>query len=244
MSDSPSSRLRGNLNLAISSLALVVALSGTAYAAGLAPGSVDTKALAKGAVTTSKINAQAVTAPKIKPGAVGSAALADGKVGAAELADGSVGAAELADGSVGAAEVADGTVGAAELADNSVGTGEIADRSIRLRDLGGNLGGFLGTVVNQTSTVQQAISLLARECIGLGLNTLNPAPPGILGSMVVGTITTSTGAPVFNNLGFVVPTLATATSQGGVVLHLGVCAGSSPQTIPAGSIVTWSLVAP
>ncbi len=254
MPESTRSRLRGNLSLVISCLALVVALSGTAYAVGLAPGSVDTKALAKGAVTTKKLHAKAVSAPKIKPGAVGSKALADGSVGAAKLLDGSVGAAELADGSVGAAELLDGSVGAAELADgsvgstkladSSVGTAKITDRSIRLHDLGGVVGGQVGPQVNSTATIPFAINLTAGQCTSAFLELFNPLPPGILGSMVVGTITTSTGGPVFNNAGFVVPTLATETNQGGVILHLGLCAGSAAQTIPAGSIVTWSLIAP
>ena len=62
--------------------------------------------------------------------------------------------------------------------------------------------------------------------------------------MVVGTITDSAGGAVVNNLGAVLPTQVTATTQGGVVVHLVVCAGRSSQTIPAGSIVTWSLIAP
>ena len=38
--------------------------------------------------------------------------------------------------------------------------------------------------------------------------------------------------------------LVTETSQGGAIPHLTVCAGASAQTIPSGSIVTWSLIAP
>jgi hypothetical protein len=183
MPDRSASR-RWNPSLVISCLALLVALSGTAYAAGLAPGSVHTKALAKGAVT----------GKKIKTAAVGSRA--------------------------------------------------IADRTIRLHDLGGDPAGNVPRQVNKTATVPLDITIPVGECRSLGLTLFNPAPAGILGSMVVGKITTSTGGPVFNNVGFVVPTLVTETSQGGAVLQLGVCAGSSTQTIPAGSIVTWSLVAP
>ena len=284
MPDTTSPRLRGNLSLVMSCLALVVALSGTAYAAGLAPGSVDTKELAKGAVTAKKIKAKAVTSPKIRPGAVGAAAVADGSIGSAELADGSIGSTDLADGSVGAADLAensvtaaeiadgsvdaaeiadnsvtaaeiaagavgaseieDGSVGAAELADASVGTGEIADRSIRLHDLGGEQSAGVGNVVNQTATLGSAVSIVAGDCVNLSLRLFNPTPPGILGSMVVGTITSSSGGPVVNNLGAVLPTLATATTQGGTLLHLTVCAGTSAQTLPMNSIVTWSLIAP
>lgn len=81
MKENTTSRLRGNLSLVLSCLALVVALSGTAYAAGLARGSVDTNALANGAVTAKKLRAAAVTAPKLRPGAVRSEALADAASG-------------------------------------------------------------------------------------------------------------------------------------------------------------------
>jgi hypothetical protein len=218
------SRLRGNLSLVISCLALVVALTGTAYAAGLAPGSVTTKAIAKGAVTTKKIHSGAVTRTKIRPGAVRSAALADGSVGASELVDGSVGASELADG--------------------SVGTGKIADRSIRMHDLGGDVGGELGVVADQTFSIPAPISVAVGTCREIQLLTLNPTPPGVVGSMVVGIVRSSTGGPVLDNSGYFVPTMVSETNQDGVVFHLGVCAGTSPQTIPAGSIATWSLIAP
>ena len=62
--------------------------------------------------------------------------------------------------------------------------------------------------------------------------------------MVVGTIANAAGGAVVNNAGAVVPTLLTETSQGGVVIHLVVCAGSSSQSIPAGSVITWSLIRP
>jgi hypothetical protein len=240
-------RVRVNLSLVISCLALVVALSGTAYAAGLGRGSVDTRELAKGAVTTKKIDAKAVSAGKLKPGAVGSTTIADGSVGLADLADASVGATEIVEGSVSAAELAPGSVGAGQLANGSVvagkveadavGTDAVADRSIRLHDLGGGL-------TNQTSTTNNIISIAAGDCTSVRLRTVNPAPAGLFGSMVVGTVTDSTGGAVVSNTGFVLPTLVTETSQGGAVFHLAVCAGSSPQSIPAGSIATWSVIAP
>lgn len=172
----PTRPFRGSLSLVISILALVVALSGTAYAA-LADGSVRTRHLANGAVTNPKIASNAVTSPKVRDGSLG------------------------------------------------------------LHDLGGK-------ETAQTTTTGIAISIAANTCHTLSLRTYNPAPAGYLGSMVVGTITNATGGAVVNNLGAVVPTLLTATSQGGVVIKLVVCAGSSSQTIPAGSVITWSLIRP
>jgi len=176
MSPSRPRPVRGGLSLAVSILALVVALSGTAYAA-LANGSVKTRHLANGAVTTPKIAGDAVT------------------------------------------------------------SGKVQDRTLRLADLG-------GAVTDQITTTGGPISIAAGDCHNLSLRTHNPAPAGYLGSMVVGTVTNSAGGAVVNNLGAVLPTLLTETSQGGVVIHLTVCAGSSAQTIPTGSIITWSLIRP
>jgi hypothetical protein len=83
------------LTLAMSLLALVVALSGTAVAAGLAANSVGTKQLKKAAVTTKKIKKKAVRTATIKDGAVTGAKIADGSVGAADLAPGLLPAAPV-----------------------------------------------------------------------------------------------------------------------------------------------------
>ncbi len=83
------------LSLAISLLALVVALGGTAVAAGLAANSVGTKQLKKAAVTTKKIKKKAVRTATIKDGAVTGAKVADGSLGKADLADGVLPAAPV-----------------------------------------------------------------------------------------------------------------------------------------------------
>ena len=147
--------VRGSLSLALSALALIVATSGTAYAA-LADGSVRTRHLANRAVTNAKIGTDAVTSIKLAPGAV---------------------------------------IGS-DLRDDAVTGPKVKDRSLGLSDLGGAL-------TNQTTTTGSAIAIAAGDCYNLSLHTYNPAPNGYLGSMVVGTITTSAGAPVVNNLGAV-----------------------------------------
>ena len=197
---------RGNLSLAISLLALLVALSGPAYAA-LGQGAVKAKNLANGAVKTVKIRDGAVTSPKIGVNAVTGSRVLDGSLGGADLADG------------------------------SVDTDTIVDRTIRLHDLGGGK-------VNQTRTLPSPVLIPADGCGSVALEGVLQIPPGLLGSMVVGTITTSSGGAVLDNSGFVLPTLITETKQVGAITHLGVCGGGAPQTIPAGSIVTWSVIAP
>ena len=206
---------RGNLSLFLSALALVVATSGTAYA--VANGSIKTKHLANGAVTSVKIR--------------------DGNVQGSDLADSSITAPKIGPNAVTGPMVLDGSLGSADLADSSITGGDVLDGSLRLHDLGGGL-------TNQTATVGTAVSISTGSCIEFRLTLFNPTPNGLDGSMAVGTITTSSGGPVLSNSGFVVPTLVTQTTQGGSRVNLGVCAGSSSQTIPAGSILTWSLISP
>src|SRR6478609_5095851 len=79
-----------------STLALVVALSGGAYAAGL----VGTSQLKNGAVTAPKIAARAVTSTKLGSGAVVGGKIKTGAVTSGKLAPGAVGSTAIADGSV------------------------------------------------------------------------------------------------------------------------------------------------
>jgi hypothetical protein len=74
-----------------STLALVVALSGGAYAAGL----VGTSQLKNGAVTAPKIAARAVTSQKLGPGAVVGGKIKTGAVTSGKIADGSVAPSDL-----------------------------------------------------------------------------------------------------------------------------------------------------
>jgi hypothetical protein len=153
------------------------------------------------------------------------------------VAKGSVKTRHLADGAVTAAKLRDGAVTTPRLRDGAVTGSKVADRSLRLRDLG-------GSITDRVTTTSSAVSIPAAQCTTISLTLFNPVAPELLGSMVVGTITTSSGGAVVSNSGAVFPTLLTATSQGGAIPRLGVCAGSSSQVIPAGSIITWSLVEP
>ncbi len=162
-------------SLVISVLALVVAMSGTAYAVG--KGEIKTRHLAAGAVTTSKIAPNAVIGPKVKRG------------------------------------------------------------SLRLSDLGGHQ-------TRQTTTVNTAINVPADECRDAFLRLYNPAPNGVIRSLVVGHVTDANGGAVLANAAVVVPTMVSETSQGGAIAHLLVCGLGSPATVPVGSVFHWTLVGP
>ena len=76
--------------IGIAVLALFVAATTTAFAAGLAANSVGTKQLKKNAVSAKKIKNNAVTGAKIKNGAVSNAKIQNGAVSSAKLAPGVV----------------------------------------------------------------------------------------------------------------------------------------------------------
>jgi hypothetical protein len=109
-------------------MALFVALSGVAYAAGkIGTGAVKATNIAKEAVTNPKLKRQAVTSGKIK----------DGNVNAVDLATGAVINSKLAKKAVTNAKLGNESVGASKLAKKAVTTNAIAAESVTNGKLGG-----------------------------------------------------------------------------------------------------------
>jgi hypothetical protein len=131
------SRLRNKLTYSnvLASLALFVALSGVAVAAGLPNNSVGAHKLKNGAVTTKKLRKEAVTALKIAPGAVNGSKLAGGAVGAGALAGGAVTGSKLGNGAVTTAKLADGSVTNSKIANGVVGTGKLGNEVVTTEKL-------------------------------------------------------------------------------------------------------------
>jgi hypothetical protein len=100
----------------ISFIALVVAISGTAFAAS----KIQSSDIANNAVTAKKIKAGAVKGGKIPDGALGTAKLKDGAVTSAKLAAGAVGAGNIAPGSITGAQIADKSISDAKLSNVDV----------------------------------------------------------------------------------------------------------------------------
>lgn len=120
-------------------IALVVALSGSAYAAikigtkNIKDGAVTTVKIKNGAVNASKLAKGAVDANRIAAGAVSSAAIANSAVGAAGLADSSVSSNKLAEESVTTSKIAPGSVFGSKLAPgaaNPKAYGEISSTGV------------------------------------------------------------------------------------------------------------------
>lgn len=113
----------------------------------------------------------------------------------------------------------------------------IVDRSLTLADLGTN-GGPNGN--DQTETISSPISLPAGSC--QAALTANFGD-GVEGNMVIGTLTSPTGQAVLPNTAAVVPSIVIKTTQGGAVPNVIVCnTGTSPLTIPTGSVFHWRMI--
>jgi hypothetical protein len=114
----------------ISCIALFVALSGAAYAAGLAKNSVKTKNIANGAVTTAKIKNASVNAAKLVNGAVIGSKIANGAVGNAKLTEAAIRSNNLGGGVVTTAKIKDLAITEGKLGSNSVSKDKIGANAV------------------------------------------------------------------------------------------------------------------
>jgi hypothetical protein len=152
---------------AIAGLALFVALSGVAVAAGLAKNSVGPKQLKKGAVTAKKIRREAVGNRKLAPGAVSASKLANGAVTAGKLANGAVHSGALANSAVINSKIANGVVGTnklgtevvttAKLAKEDVTTEKLKNGSVTSAKLGSDVGPFAGGNLHSGQTLRGVV---------------------------------------------------------------------------------------
>lgn len=132
--------------------------------------------------------------------------------------------------------LARGAVTTPKLDQGAVTSPKVKDFSLRLIDLGGKDG-------LQTAVTSQPLSVPAGECRQTFLKLYNPAPAGVIGSLVVGYLTDASGNAVLSNSGVVVPTMISETSQGGAIANLVVCA-SGNESVPVGSVYHYRLIGP
>lgn len=131
-------RLKKHLTVAnvLSCMALFVALSGVAYAAGkIGPGAVKATNIAKEAVTNPKLKRQAVTSGKIKDGNINAVDLGTGSVINSKLAKKAVTNAKLGNESVGASKLAKKAVTANAIAAEAVTNGKLGGESVSVAKL-------------------------------------------------------------------------------------------------------------
>jgi hypothetical protein len=111
--------------LIVSCVALFLALSGGALAAGIAKNSVRSAQIVDRSVRTVDLRDNAVNSQKIAPDAVTGEEIAENAVESPEVAPESLTAADLGDNSVGASEIVADSVGSSELGAVTVRTNTI-----------------------------------------------------------------------------------------------------------------------
>ncbi len=114
----------------IASIALFVALSGVAVAAGLPKHSVGPKQLKKGAVTAAAIKKGAVTSGKLGPKSVVAGKLGPNAVGPGNIGNGAVTTDKIVAGAVIASSIKNGVITTNKLTNNNVTTAKIAEANV------------------------------------------------------------------------------------------------------------------
>lgn len=117
--------------LVISCLALFLALTGSAFAVGVAKNSVRSAQIVDGTVRTIDLRDNAVNAPKIAPDAVGREEIAENAVESAEVAQDTLTNQDLGAASVTSSEVADQSLAASDLGPDSVASSELGAVTVR-----------------------------------------------------------------------------------------------------------------
>jgi hypothetical protein len=112
----------------IAMIALLVAMSGTAVAAGLAANSVKSKQIANGQVKNPDLGANAVGGGKVK----------DSSLSGLDLLDGSVLGIDVQDGSLSGTDVEDNSLTGTDVQDNSLAGGDVQDNSLTGTDVQDN----------------------------------------------------------------------------------------------------------
>jgi hypothetical protein len=152
-------RLKKHLTVAnvLSCMALFVALSGVAYAAGkIGTGAVKATNIAKEAVTNPKLKKQAVTSGKIKDGNVNAADLATGAVINSKLAKKAVTNAKLGNESVGTSKLAKKSVTESTIGSEAVSNGKLGKESISAAKLSTSL--YLQLLKNVTYVTETSVN--------------------------------------------------------------------------------------
>ena len=122
--------------LVIACLALFAALTGSAFAAGIAKNTVRSPQIVDGTIRTVDLRDNAVAAGKIAPNAVDTTEIAENGVESSDVAPESLTSADLGPASVTSSEVADQSLTANDLGPNSVGSSELQAGSVRASELG------------------------------------------------------------------------------------------------------------
>lgn len=164
----------------MSTLAMVIALSGGAYAFSVPRNSVGTPQLKNSAVTTKKLANDAVKTEKLAPGSVTALDIALGAVGSDAIGTEAVGSDEIGTNAVDSNEIAGGAVGVSEIGTNGVDSDEIASSAVGAPEIGTNAVGGDELSFNSVSASHLAES--AKKVFGLSRHQSANASLPTLGS--------------------------------------------------------------
>ena len=128
--------------LVIACIALFVALTGSAFAAGSARTRVRSPQIVDGTIRTVDLRDNAVAAGKIAPDAVDTTEIAENGVDSSDVAPDTLTAGDLGAASVTSSEVADQSLTANDLGPDSVGSSELQAGSVRASELGTIIAGL------------------------------------------------------------------------------------------------------
>lgn len=127
------SKFRPSPAMAISCVALFLALVGTAFAAPQL--AVRSAQIVNGTIRTADLGKDAVKSPKIADATVGAADLGPDSVGTEEIAKDAVTTDEIAKDAVNSDEIAQNAINSDEIAENAVTSAEVAPDSLTAGDL-------------------------------------------------------------------------------------------------------------
>lgn len=176
--------------LVISCLALVLALTGSAVAAGLAKNSVRSAQIVDATVRTVDLRDSAVNSAKVADDTLAATDLAPDSVGASEIAENAVASPEVAPDSLTAKNLAPESVGANEIATDAVGSIEISPEAVHADELGSIVQRSSSTPIQAGKTASVSANCLAGEQVisgggqpanfGVEMTTTRPSGNGWL----------------------------------------------------------------
>ncbi len=127
-----STHLRANI---IGYVALFVALSGVAYAAGLEPDSVKSRHIKDGQVKAADVAEEALGSTHVADASLTGDDVGDDSLLSQDIQDDSLLSGDIHDGTIGASDVGDGTLTGSEIADGTLGGAEIGGNALTGADI-------------------------------------------------------------------------------------------------------------
>jgi hypothetical protein len=172
--------------LVISCLALFMALTGSAFAVGIAKNTVRSPQIVDGTIRTTDLRDNSVAAGKIAPDAVDTTEIAENGVDSSDVAPESLTSADLGPASVASSEVADQSLTTNDLGPDSVGSSELQAGSVRAAELGTIIAVSNSTTINTGANASVSVDCPAGTVVISGGNTAGDYRVALTGAQRTG----------------------------------------------------------